>query len=143
MAKNAGVARFSVSLDRQLLRQLDRMLREKGYRNRSLAVSDMVRGQLVEHRQERGEGDAVGTVSLVYDHHKPHVQETLTEIQHRWRTAVISALHVHLDHHNCLEVLVLRGKAPELRALADRLIAARGVKHGRLTLESTGRDLPA
>ena len=137
------VARFSISLDKNLLRQLDRMLREKGYKNRSLAVADMVRDRLIEHRAEADGDDAAASVTLVYDHHKAHVQEALTELQHRFRGSVVSTLHVHLDHHNCLEVLVLRGKASEIRALADRLIAAKGVKHGRLTLTTTGKNLPA
>jgi CopG family nickel-responsive transcriptional regulator len=137
------VARFSISLDKDLLRQLDRMLREKGYKNRSLAVADMVRERLVEHRQEVDDHEAAATITLVYDHHKSHVQETLTELQHRFRGSIVSTLHVHLDHHNCLEVLVLRGKPSEIRALADRLIAAKGVKHGKLTLTTTGKDLPA
>lgn len=136
------IARFSISLDRNLLRQLDRMLREKGYKNRSLAVADMVRERLVEHQQQLGSTEAVATVTLVYDHHRSHVQEALTALQHRFRGSIVSSLHVHLDHHNCLEVLVLRGKAPDLRVLADRLIAAKGVKHGKLTLTTTGRDLP-
>ena len=137
------VARFSISLDRNLLRQLDRMLRAKGYRNRSLAVADMVRDALVEHSHGLDDREVAATVTLVYDHHKGHVQEALTELQHRFRTSIISTLHVHLDHHNCLEVLVLRGKPSEIRALADRLIAAKGVKHGKLTLTTTGKDLPA
>lgn len=138
------VARFSVSLDKHLLRRFDRMIREKGYENRSLAVADLIRDGLVGHEQALDDaGESAGTVTLVYDHHKAHVQEVLTEIQHRFRGAIISTLHVHLDHHNCLEVLVLRGKASEIRALADRLIAAKGVKHGRLALTTTGRDLPA
>jgi len=85
----------------------------------------------------------VGTVTLVYDHHKPHVQETLTELQHDHLHTIISALHVHLDHHNCLEVLVVRGKASALQALADRVIGAKGVKHGKLAITSTGKELPA
>lgn len=137
------VARLSVSLDKDLLRRFDRMIRAKGYENRSLAVADLIREGLVEHEHDVGDGEAAATVTLVYDHHKSHVQETLTEIQHDFRGSIVSTLHVHLDHHNCLEVLVLRGKASELRALADRLIAAKGVKHGRLALTTTGRDLPA
>ena len=137
------VARFSVSLDKNLLRRFDRMIRDKGYENRSLAVADMIREGLVDHEHVSDEGEAAGTVTLVYDHHRAHVQETLTEIQHKFRGHIVSTLHVHLDHHNCLEVLVLRGKASEIRALADRLIAAKGVKHGRLALTTTGRDLPA
>jgi CopG family nickel-responsive transcriptional regulator len=136
------VARFGVSLSKSLLKELDRMVRQKGYRNRSLALGDMVRDQLVEHRREKQDAEAVGTITLVYDHHRSHVQETLTDLQHQHLDTIISTLHVHLDHQHCLEVLVVRGKASLLRATADRLIAAKGVKHGKLTLTATGKDLP-
>jgi CopG family nickel-responsive transcriptional regulator len=136
-----GVARFSVSLNKGLLRQLDKMVREKGYDNRSLAIADMVRDQLVGHRLEPGDAEAAGTVTLVYDHHTTHVQETLTEIQHACGQMIISTVHVHLDHHNCLEVLVVRGRAAAIKSLADRLIGARGVKHGKLSITTTGKDL--
>lgn len=138
-----GVTRFSLSLKKGLLRQLDTMVRQKGYTNRSLAVADMIRNHLVEHRQQFGDTEAAGTVTLVYDHHQPHVQESLTEIQHKFRGTIVSTLHVHLDHHNCLEVLVVRGKASAIKTIADRLIAARGVKHGKLSITSTGKNLPA
>lgn len=137
-----GVARFSVSLNKGLLRQLDKMTREKGYDNRSLAIADMVRDQLVEHRQEIVDGEAAGTVTLVYDHHAAKVQKSLTDFQHKFREMIVSALHVHLDHHNCLEVLVVRGRASAIKSLADRLIGAKGVKHGKLSITSAGRDLP-
>jgi CopG family nickel-responsive transcriptional regulator len=80
---------------------------------------------------------------LVYDHHHSHVQETLTEMQHHYLETIISSLHVHLDHQHCLEVLVVRGKASLVREMADHLVAARGVKHGKLTLTTSGKDLPA
>lgn len=137
-----GVARFSVSLKTELLDLLDQMVREKGYSNRSLAIADMISDQLVHHRQERGDVEGAGTVTLVYDHHTHHVQEALTHLQHDYGESIISTLHVHLDHHNCLEVLVLRGKVSSLKALADRLIGVKGVKHGRLSLTTTGKDLP-
>lgn len=136
------VVRFGVSLSRLLLKELDRMVRKKGYRNRSLALSDMIRDQLVAHHHESEDRDVVGTITLVYDHHRPHVQETLTDLQHRHLEVIISTLHVHLDHHHCLEVLVVRGKASLIRRVADHLVAARGVKHGKLTLTTTGKDLP-
>jgi CopG family nickel-responsive transcriptional regulator len=141
--QNPGVARISVSMHKSLLQKLDRMVREKGYDNRSHAIANMIAADLVEHRSELGDAESVGTVTLVYDHHKPHVQETLTAMQHDHLHSIVSALHVHLDHHNCLEVLVVRGNASELRAFADRLIGARGVKHGKLSITSTGKDLPA
>ena len=130
-------------MSKTLLRKLDRMVREKGYDNRSLAIGDMIADNLVEHQRELGDVEAVGTVTLVYDHHKPNVQETLTELQHDHLHTIISALHVHLDHHNCLEVLVVRGKASAINGLANRLIGAKGVKHGKLSITTTGKDLPA
>jgi CopG family transcriptional regulator, nickel-responsive regulator len=138
-----GVIRFTVSVPRDLAKQLDQMTREKGYDNRSLAVADMIRAGLVEHRQNLGDQEIAGTITLVYDHHKQHVQATLTDIQHDHHDVIISTLHVHLDHHNCLEVLVVRGQAGRVKRIADELIAAKGVKHGKLTVTSTGKDLPS
>ena len=137
-----GVARISVSLKKTLLRKFDRMVREKGYDNRSLAIAGMIADDLVEHQRELGAADVVGTVTLVYDHHKPRVQETLTELQHDHIHTIVSALHVHLDHHNCLEVLIVRGKFSAIKTLADRVIGAKGVKHGKLSFTTTGKELP-
>src|SRR5262249_7456069 len=130
-------SRFSVSLPGGLVEDLDQMVRQKGYDNRSLAIADMVRDRLVEHRQQFRGREISGTVTLVFDHHKAHLQETLTDIQHDHLHEIISTVHVHLDHHNCLEVLVVKGKADRIRRLADLLIAARGVKHGKLTIATT------
>lgn len=140
-ASDNRVGRFSVSLPQPLLRDLDGMMHEKGYDNRSLAIADMIRDSLVEHRQELGDRDIAGTITIVYDHHKPHLQAALTDVQHDHHDVIISTLHVHLDHHNCLEVLVVRGKAGLIRKMADELIATKGVKHGKLTITSTGKDL--
>ena len=141
--KKEIASRFSVSLPPSLLEQLDKMAAEKSYDNRSLAIADMIRDQLVEHRQKFGNEDIAGTITLVYDHHKMHVQETLTDIQHDHHDVILSTVHVHLDHHNCLEVLIVRGKASIIRKIADELIAAKGVKHGKLTVTTTGKDLPS
>ena len=119
------------------------MVTEKGYSNRSLAIADMVRNELVEHRQEHDGAEAAGTITLVYDHHTKHVQESLTALQHDHCEAIISTLHVHLDRHNCLEVLVVRGKVSQIKRIADRLIGAKGVKHGKLSITTTGKDIPA
>lgn len=135
--------RFTVSVPRDLAKQLDQMTREKGYGNRSMAVADLIRAGLVEHRQRLGNQEIVGTITLVYDHHKPHVQAALTDIQHDHHEVIISTLHVHLDHHNCLEVLVVRGQAGPIKKIADELLSAKGVKHGKLTVTSTGKDLPS
>jgi CopG family nickel-responsive transcriptional regulator len=141
-SKQEPVVRFSISLPGKLAKQLDQMAHQKGYDNRSLAVADMIRAHLVEHRQNFGDEEIAGTITLVYDHHKQHVQATLTDIQHDHHEVIVSALHVHLDHHNCLEVLVVRGKAGLIKKIADELIAAKGVKHGKLTVTTTGKDLP-
>ena len=141
--KKETVSRFSVSLPPSLLRQLDRMSGEKGYDNRSLAVADMIRDRLVEHRQKFGSEEICGTITLVYDHHRMHVQETLTEIQHDHHDVILSTVHVHLDHHNCLEVLIVRGTAAVIRKIADELTSAKGVKHGKLTVTTTGKDFPS
>lgn len=138
-----GVARFTVSLPADLLDQLDAMTSEKSYTNRSLAVADMIRDQLVEHREQRGLEEIAGTITLVYDHHKHHVQEALTDLQHDHHEVILTTVHVHLDHHNCLEVLLMRGPARRVKQIAEKLIAAKGVKHGKLTVTSTGKDLPA
>jgi len=140
--KDELVSRFSVSLPPKLLEQFDVMVKEKGYDNRSLAVGDIIRDKLVEHRQKFGDEQIAGTITLVYDHHKQHVQAALTDIQHDHHEVIISTVHVHLDHHNCLEVLVVRGKATVVKRIADELIAAKGVKHGKLTVTTTGKDLP-
>ena len=139
--KPEGVTRFSVSLPVELARDLDAMALEKGYSNRSLAIADMVRANLVEH-QSTMLGQIAGTITLLYDHHKPRLAAGLTDVQHDHTDIIVSTLHVHLDHNNCLEVIVVRGESQSVRALADKLIAAKGVLHGRLTVTATGKDLP-
>jgi CopG family nickel-responsive transcriptional regulator len=141
--KKELAARFTVSLPPRLLTQLDGMVRAKGFDNRSQAVADMIRDRLVDHIQESDDKEIAGTITLVYDHHKPHLPEDLTDFQHDHHHAIVSTLHVHLDHHNCLEVLVVRGKVAEIKRMADRLLAIKGLKHGKLNVTSTGKDLPA
>jgi CopG family nickel-responsive transcriptional regulator len=138
--KTPGLSRFSISMSAALARQLDAMARERGYRNRSRAVADMVRAQLVEHHAHTTAREIAGTVTIVYDHHRRNVQALLTGIQHDHGGLIVSTLHVHLTHDACMEVLVVRGPAHAVRRLADRLIAARGVTHGRLTVTTTAGD---
>jgi CopG family nickel-responsive transcriptional regulator len=123
-----------------LVAQLDGMIKARGYANRSQAVADMVRAQLVEHHAQIGNSEIAGTVTLVYDHHKRNIQALLTDIQHDHGNLIIAAMHVHLDHHNCMEVLAVRGRADAVKEFADRLIAAKGVKHGKLTVTTTGKE---
>jgi CopG family nickel-responsive transcriptional regulator len=129
-----ALARIGVAIDEDLLSKFDALNARRGYSNRSEAFRDLIRDALVQEKAAAPEADVVGTLTLVYDHHVRLLQERLTHMQHEHHTEIISTLHVHLDHHNCLEVLVLRGKSARVRSIADRLIATKGVQHGRLTL---------
>jgi CopG family nickel-responsive transcriptional regulator len=138
----AHIIRFGVSLAEELLAEFDALIGRKGYASRSEAIRDLIRDYLAEEASRFGSSPAVGTVTLVYDHHVAELQEKLTAIQHGESGLVVSALHVHLDHHRCLEVLVVKGRAAKIRGLADKLIGARGVKHGKLTFVAAGKELP-
>jgi CopG family nickel-responsive transcriptional regulator len=137
----AGLTRFGISMQSGLLERFDRLIARKGYVNRSEAIRDLVRDQLVEVAAERDQGEMAGTITFVYNHHVRQLTELLTEFQHQHAGVVVATLHVHLDAENCLEVLVVRGKSGELRQLADQLIGTKGVKHGKLTLTTTGKGL--
>ena len=133
------LVRFGVSVDDNLLKNFDKLIKEKGYASRSEAFRDLIRDMLVRNSWEADTAaEHVATVTLVYNHHVRDLSDKLTEIQHENHKAVVSTLHVHLSKHNCLEVLVLRGKAKEIRNTADRLIAAKGVSHGTFTMATTG-----
>lgn len=133
--------RFGISMDSRLLSRFDQLIAEKGYSNRSEAIRDLIRDELVDRSWEEEEGEAVGTITLVYNHEIRDLAEKLIDFQHQVHGAVISALHVHLDKHNCLEVLVVKGKGREIKKVADRLIGTKGVKHGKLVTTTTGRDI--
>ena len=137
----AQLTRFGVSIQTRLLEQFDQLIAQKGYVNRSEALRDLIRDQLVDVAAEREEGEMVGTVTFVYNHHVRQLTDLLTELQHQNYGAVVASLHIHLDPENCLEVLVVRGKSGDIRRIADKLIGTKGVKHGKLTLTTTGRDL--
>ena len=137
----AETIRFGISIDERLLAKFDNLLEEKGYSNRSEAIRDLIRNALVEEEWARANEDTVGTVSLVYDHHTRDLSDKLTEHQHSHYKEIISALHVHLDAHHCLEVVVIKGKAKKIKRLAEELIGTKGVKHGKLMTTTTGKDL--
>ena len=126
----SGLSRIGVAIDSDLLEKFDRRISQRGYTNRSEAFRDLIRDELVEKAWESPESNVVGTVTLVYDHHVRLLIEKLTDIQHAHHRSILSTLHVHLDHDHCLEVLVVKGKAADVRAVADALISAKGVKHG-------------
>jgi CopG family transcriptional regulator, nickel-responsive regulator len=135
------LSRIGVAIDSELLDKFDRLIAQRGYTNRSEAFRDLIRDELVEKTWESPESLVVGTVTLVYDHHVRLLSEKLTDIQHDFHRLILSTLHVHLDHDHCLEVLVVRGKAGDVRRVADSLLSAKGVKHGRLTITSSGAEL--
>jgi CopG family nickel-responsive transcriptional regulator len=137
----SDLSRIGVAIDAALLEQFDQLIAKRGYTNRSEAFRDLIRDQLIEKAAEVPDSIVVGTVTLVYNHHVRLLSERLNEMQHQTFHNVLSTLHVHLDHDNCLEVMVLKGKASAVRKIADALISTKGVKHGRLTITTTGAEL--
>ncbi|MGO9240148.1 MAG: nickel-responsive transcriptional regulator NikR [Bryobacteraceae bacterium] len=133
--------RVGVAIDAVLLAKFDELIARRGYTNRSEAFRDLIRAELVNEAANRPSGKVTGTITLLYDHHVRLLNEKLTDLQHAFHHHILSTLHVHLDHDNCLEVIVVKGEAGDVRKLADRLIATRGVKHGRLVLSGTGPEL--
>jgi CopG family nickel-responsive transcriptional regulator len=133
--------RFGVSLDSELLDKFDQHCEERSYQTRSEAIRDLIRNTLVQREWDSADGDLAGTLTLVYDHHKSGLSQRLTEIQHEHHDVIQSSLHVHLDHFNCLEVIILKGEAEIIKALGQKLISTKGVKHGNLALTTTGKDL--
>ncbi|HGY56280.1 MAG TPA: nickel-responsive transcriptional regulator NikR [Caldithrix abyssi] len=130
------LVRFGVSLPQQLINKFDAHIREKNYSNRSEAIRDLIRQELIEEEIDQDEREVIGALHLLYNHHKRELSDQLTSIQHDLHHLIISSTHVHLDHDNCLEVILLRGQSSKLRHLANQLIALKGVIHGRLYLTS-------
>ncbi len=125
-------------MEPKLLARFDQASRRAGYSCRSEAIRDLIRRRLAEEELKLGRTEAVGTITLVYDHEQHNLSHKLTHLQHHHHAEIISTLHVHLDPRNCLEVLVAKGRADRIRTIADELIAVKGVKHGRLTLATAG-----
>jgi len=135
------VVRFGVSLEGELLKKFDRLIDNVGYSNRSEAIRDLIRERLVRKEWEDEDKETVGILGLVYNHEKRELTENLTRIQHEHLHATISSTHIHLDHQNCLEVIILKGKSGFIRKIADELMSTKSVKHGELIMTSTGTDL--
>jgi CopG family nickel-responsive transcriptional regulator len=129
--------RFGVSMDGGLLEKFDRYLLDHAYTNRSEGIRDLIRKALVAEEWVH-DRETVGAVNIVYDHHVPELNRKLTQLQHDFPGQVIASMHVHLDHDNCMEVIVAKGKATDIKVLADKLIALRGVLHGTLTGSTVG-----
>lgn len=133
--------RFSISMDEELLKAFDGLISRKGYTNRSEAMRDLIRNRLVIDEWEHAKGDVVAAVAIIYDHNKRIVSNRLMDMQHRFQKLIACTTHVHLDEHNCLEVIILRGKSRVVREAADKIVSLRGVKHGSVMATTTGKRL--
>lgn len=131
-----GIERIGISLEKDLLQAFDHLIQDKGYKNRSEAVRDLLRKELSERRLTDPNTEAVAVVSLVYDHHVTKLTEKLLHLQHSHLLETISALHVHMDHDHCLEIIVLRGRVVQINQVAENMISLKGVHHGRVHLVS-------
>jgi len=136
------LSRIGVAIEANLLARFDRLIERRGYPSRSEAFRDLIRDALMAESAQAASSPVVGSVTLVYDHHVRQLTAKLTALQHQFHGAIVSTLHVHLDHDNCLEVIVVRGKARDVRRLADALISTKGVRHGQLTIAASPLDTP-
>ncbi len=136
----SDIERFGVSIPKDLLEKFDRLISQKSYSCRSEAIRDLIRDNIVEQSIAEDK-EVAGTVTLVYDHHKRDLVEKLMNIQHDYHKNIIATSHIHMDHHNCLEVLVVKGKSKRIKEIGDKLISTKGVKHGKVVLTATGNDL--
>jgi len=134
------LSRTGVSLEDDLLQEFDRLISKRGYANRSEAIRDMIREALLSERVKSNK-PVVGTLTIVYDHHVPNLAQKLTEVQHHAGAMILAATHIHLDHHYCLEVIIMKGRGRDLQAVADGMLALRGVELGKLVLTNSGARL--
>lgn len=135
------IVRFGVAMPQELLDKFDSFISKKDYSNRSQALRDLIRAALIEEEWQLADKETVGTITIVYNHRFREISDVLTELQHHYCKEIISCLHVHLDKDNCLEVLVIKGRAKKIKEIADKLIATKGVKHGKLIQTTTGKEL--
>lgn len=135
------ITRFGVSIDTQLLTRFDKLIEKLGYQSRSEAFRDLIRERLVSEEWKGEKAETVGILALVYSHDSRELTEILTRIQHKYLKIIVSSTHIHLDHHNCLEVIILKGQSKLIRKISDNLLTTRNVKHGKLIMTTTGQDI--
>lgn len=137
------LSRFGVSAEEELLQNFDRLIGEQGYANRSEALRDLMRDALVKSRLEDAPqtGEVLGSLTLVYDHHASDLSDKMNSLQHEFFNFIVSVLHVHISHDDCLEVIVLRGELSRVRVLADKLLSLKGVKHGKLFVTLPAQEI--
>jgi CopG family nickel-responsive transcriptional regulator len=139
--KDKNIVRFGVSIEEKLLAKFDTHISEKGYVNRSEAIRDFIRDVLLEQRIENPETESFGTLTIIYNHHHGEISDRLNNVQHDFFQNIVSTTHIHLDSHNCLEVLILKGKAGNIKSLADMILSIKNVKHGKFVIASTETDI--
>jgi len=133
------VERFGVSMDEELLTRFDSMVESRGYMSRSEAIRDLIRREMVKEEWDDPHAEVIGAVTIVYEHHLHELANVMAEVQHQYHDCIICSTHIHMDAHNCLEVIIVRGASRRVKAIADTLISTRGVKHGHLATTTTGQ----
>ena len=128
------ITRFGVSIEPDLLKKFDKKIKKHGYKNRSEAIRDMIRKDLIKEDTSDPDSISIGTLTMIYDHHTGNLTSRLLDIQHDHHTEILTTTHIHIDHHNCLEVLVLKGKTKNIKKLAENIKALKGIKHGELVI---------
>ncbi len=128
------ITRFGVSIEPELIKKFDKIIKKKGYTNRSEAIRDIIRKDLITEKHMDPNSETIGTLTMIYDHHTGNLTNRLLDLQHDHTREILSTTHIHIDHHNCLEVLVLKGKTGNIQKLADNIKSLKGIKHGELVI---------
>jgi len=128
------ITRFGVSIEPDLLKKFDKIIKKEGYTNRSEAIRDLVRRNLIREENKDPDAESIGTLTMIYDHHTGNLTNRLLDLQHDHTKEILSTTHIHIDHDNCLEVLVLKGKTGKIQKLADNIKSLKGIKHGELVI---------
>jgi CopG family nickel-responsive transcriptional regulator len=135
------IARFGVSIDEKLLKKFDSIIEDKGYVNRSEAIRDLIRDMMVSDSISDPDAEAIGTLTMIYSHDTREISDKLNDTQHHHFGSIISATHIHLDEHNCLEVIIMKGKAKTIQSISDKLLSIKNVRHGKVTITVAGKVL--
>ncbi|HOK40823.1 MAG TPA: nickel-responsive transcriptional regulator NikR [bacterium] len=133
--------RFGVSIEKELLLKFDKYIQDKNYTNRSEAIRDLIRKEFVFEQWKEDNSEVAGAITIIYDHHKRELVNRLLDIQHNYQECIIATQHIHLDHHNCLEIIAVKGSPKKLEELANKLRVEKGVKHSTLNMTTTGKNI--
>ncbi len=134
------LVRFGVSLEEDLLIQFDRLIKQRKYTNRSEALRDMIREELIKKEWTENK-EVTGAITLVYDHHTRELVTKVLDVQHDYHACILSSQHIHMDHHNCFEIIVTKGKSKEIEALFQKLKSIKSVKHAGFMMATKGEHI--